>query len=148
MSKYQPLSERLAGHSGDEWRATFSEIEETLGFPLPKAARSGAAWWSKQGFTAKPDAKSGQVVFRRGDISPAALQAVLNAPESEPQPQSQPEPQPKADPHKAVVPVPGEPARVVPTAKGWGLAAAVAGGVALLVGAGVVATKALRGRGA
>ena len=134
MSRYQPLSERLAGQSGDEWRASFAEIEETLGFPLPKAARSGAAWWTRQGFTAKADPKSGEVIFRRGDISPAAMQAVLDAPEPEPEPQ------------QAVVPVPGEPARVVPTPKGWGLAAAVAGGVALLVGAGVLASKSLRGR--
>jgi hypothetical protein len=134
MSKYQPLSERLAGQSGDEWRASFSEIEETLGFPLPKAARSGAAWWARQGFTAKADAKSGEVTFRRGDISPAALQAVLDAPAPQP------------DPQASVVPVPGEPQRVAPTAKGWGLAAALAGGVALLVGAGLVATKSLRGR--
>jgi hypothetical protein len=136
MSKFQPLSERLAGHTDDEWRASFAEIEETLGFPLPKAARSGGAWWGKQGFTAKADAKSGEVVFRRGDISPAAMQAVLDAPEAEPQ----------REPQNAVVTVPGEPARVVPTAKGWGLAAAVAGGVALLVGAGVVASKALSRR--
>jgi len=134
MSKYQPLSERLAGQSGDEWRASFAEIEETLGFPLPKAARSGGAWWTRQGFTAKADPKSGEVTFRRGDISPAAMQAVLDAPE------------PEAQPQQAVVPVPGEPARVVPTPKGWGLAAAVAGGVALLVGAGVLASKSLRGR--
>jgi len=134
MSKYQPLSERLAGQSGDEWRASFAEIEETLGFPLPKAARSGAAWWGKQGFTAKADAKSGEVVFRLGDISPAAMQAVLDAPEPEPEPQ------------KPVVQVPGEPERVVPTPKGWGLAAAVAGGVALVVGAGVMAARGIRGR--
>lgn len=46
MSRYGPLSERLAAQGGDEWRASFTEIEQALGFSLPKAARSGGAWWS------------------------------------------------------------------------------------------------------
>ncbi|MFC3069268.1 DUF7662 domain-containing protein [Phenylobacterium soli] len=46
MSKYLPLTERLSRHAGDEWRASFAEIEDALGFPLPKSARGGAAWWS------------------------------------------------------------------------------------------------------
>ena len=41
MSKYDPLSDRLAGHPASEWRANFAELEEVLGFPLPKAARTG-----------------------------------------------------------------------------------------------------------
>jgi len=45
MSKYNPLSARLAGHAGPEWRASFAELEEVLGFPLPKGARAGKAWW-------------------------------------------------------------------------------------------------------
>jgi hypothetical protein len=45
MSKYNPLSARLAGHAGPEWRASFSELEEVLGFPLPRGARTGKAWW-------------------------------------------------------------------------------------------------------
>jgi hypothetical protein len=45
MSKYNPLSARLAGHAGPQWRASFAELEEVLGFPLPKAARTGKAWW-------------------------------------------------------------------------------------------------------
>jgi hypothetical protein len=45
MSKYNPLSARLAGHAGPEWRASFTELEEVLGFPLPKGARSGKTWW-------------------------------------------------------------------------------------------------------
>ena len=39
MSKYHPLSERLKGHGQDDWQASFAEIEEVLGFPLPKSAR-------------------------------------------------------------------------------------------------------------
>jgi len=49
MSKYNPLSARLSGHAGPEWRASFAEIEEVLGFPLPKGARSGAVWWRNTG---------------------------------------------------------------------------------------------------
>jgi hypothetical protein len=49
MSKYNPLSARLAGHAGPEWRASFAEIEEVLGFPLPKGARSGRVWWQNTG---------------------------------------------------------------------------------------------------
>ena len=45
MSKYDPLSARLAGHAGPEWRASFAELEEVLGFPLPKTARTGKTWW-------------------------------------------------------------------------------------------------------
>lgn len=44
MSKYKPLSDRLAGSDVNEWRASFAEIEEVLGFPLPKAA-SAQSWW-------------------------------------------------------------------------------------------------------
>jgi hypothetical protein len=121
MSKYQPLADRLAGHEGDEWRASFEDLEKMLGFALPKAARSGGAWWAKQGFTARADAKTGEVAFRRGDISPAAMQAVLEAPEPEPAPQP------------PVVKVPGEPREfVVPTAKGWGVIAAAVAGFAVV----------------
>jgi hypothetical protein len=45
MSKYDPLSARLAGHAGPEWRASFVELEAALGFPLPKGARTGKTWW-------------------------------------------------------------------------------------------------------
>jgi hypothetical protein len=89
MSKYQPLSDRLRGHPADEWRTSFSELEDVLGFPLPKGARSGRAWWMND--QAKPhsrawaahgwqahevDPSGGVVTFRRGDISPVAVEAV------------------------------------------------------------------------
>lgn len=45
MSKYSPLSARLARHAEPQWRASFAELEDVLGFPLPKGARSGKAWW-------------------------------------------------------------------------------------------------------
>ena len=45
MSKYAPLTDRLNQHQGDRWRARFSEIEQVLGFQLPKSARQYPAWW-------------------------------------------------------------------------------------------------------
>jgi hypothetical protein len=45
MSKYKPLSDRLARHEADDWSASFAELEEVLGFPLPKSARDQNAWW-------------------------------------------------------------------------------------------------------
>lgn len=49
MSKYDPLTARLAAYAGAEWRASFAEIEEVLGFPLPKGARAGKVWWANTG---------------------------------------------------------------------------------------------------
>lgn len=46
MNKYQPLADRLAGRSSGDWRVSFAELETLLGFPLPKAARAGGAWWA------------------------------------------------------------------------------------------------------
>lgn len=91
MSKYEPLSRRLRGHPADEWRASFSEIEDVLGFPLPKTARTSRSWWGNA--EDKPHAKAwtgsgwaagdvdpaaGLVTFRRGDIAPATVEAVLD----------------------------------------------------------------------
>lgn len=45
MSKYKPLSDRLARREADTWSASFAELEEVLGFPLPKSARDQNAWW-------------------------------------------------------------------------------------------------------
>ena len=49
MSKYDPLTARLSGQAGAEWRASFAEIEAVLGFPLPKGARAGKVWWANSG---------------------------------------------------------------------------------------------------
>lgn len=81
MSKYRPLSDRLSAEGGDEWRASFAEVEAALGFPLPKAARSGGAWWSNApdkpwmaaGWeVAEVDRQSETVVFRK-PVSEAEL---------------------------------------------------------------------------
>lgn len=46
MSKYEPLTHKLKSLPYQEWRTSFSVLERTLGFRLPKAARSHRAWWS------------------------------------------------------------------------------------------------------
>jgi hypothetical protein len=46
MSKYDALRDHLSNLKEQEWRPTFKEIEQILGFTLPRSARSHAAWWS------------------------------------------------------------------------------------------------------
>ena len=48
MKKYRNLSFHLASIDGDEWVATFPEIEKILGFPLPDSAYRHNAWWANQ----------------------------------------------------------------------------------------------------
>jgi hypothetical protein len=43
--KYQPLADWLAAYPGDAVTLTFAQVEAILGQPVPKAARSSAAWW-------------------------------------------------------------------------------------------------------
>jgi hypothetical protein len=49
MSKYLNLTLHLAPMEGKEWEAGFEEIEDILGFPLPKSAWEYPAWWANQG---------------------------------------------------------------------------------------------------
>ena len=76
MSKYKPLSQRLESHGADEWRASFAEIEEVLGFPLPKSAASQSWWmgiekphhaaWTAPGWrVVELDREGGSVLFGR-----------------------------------------------------------------------------------
>ena len=87
--KYAPLHRRLAGLTGDVWRASFREIEAALGFELPDSARLYAAWWSNgdrhshalawvaAGFRARPQLSKGVIVFERdgGSRAPALRSA-------------------------------------------------------------------------
>jgi len=108
MSKYNPLSDRLAAHTGDEWGASFSELEAVLGFPLPKAAQTGRAWWANdpdkshsrawaaQGWeVGDVDHSARRVVFRRGAVSPTAL---MRAASLEPLPKTEPAPASEVQP--------------------------------------------------
>ncbi|RAK51262.1 DUF7662 domain-containing protein [Phenylobacterium deserti] len=89
MSKYEPLSEQLRGHSADEWRANFSDLEQVLGFPLPKGARTGRKWWvndpekshsrawAAHGWEVGDiDPQAETVIFRRSAASAAVIQQV------------------------------------------------------------------------
>jgi hypothetical protein len=99
MNKYNPLADRLAAHSGDEWGASFSELEAVLGFALPKAAQSGRAWWGNdpdkshsrawaaQGWeVGDVDHAAQRVVFRRGGGSGAVLAQAAPPPIAKPAP--------------------------------------------------------------
>ncbi len=48
MGKYEPLAEFLKDFDGDAWEASFSDIEDVLGFPLPPSAHEHRAWWANQ----------------------------------------------------------------------------------------------------
>ena len=135
MRKYAPLSARLAGHAGPEWRATFAELEEVLGFPLPKSARAGKAWWGAgqaralawEGWhIADLDSAAGRVTFRKAGAAAA------------------PAGQREAQPSPAV---PDEPAilKRLEVGPGWGVALA-AGGAALVLGLGALALRAVTRR--
>lgn len=69
MTKYKPLTDRLTGHSTDEWRASFSDLEDVLGFPLPKGARTGRSWWANEGDKSHHKAWSG-AGWRTYDVDP------------------------------------------------------------------------------
>ena len=49
MSKYINLTLYLAQLDAGVWEATFTEVEEVLGAPLPTSARQYPAWWANQG---------------------------------------------------------------------------------------------------
>jgi hypothetical protein len=46
--KYRKLTTFLAHLEEPEWRASFAEIEDIIGFPLPESARLYQAWWANQ----------------------------------------------------------------------------------------------------
>jgi hypothetical protein len=46
MGKYTPLTDHLKGVDLDRVQMTFKEVEEVLGFSLPKSARTHRPWWA------------------------------------------------------------------------------------------------------
>lgn len=89
MSKYQGLSDHLAGQKGNEWRGSFDEVEKLLGAPLPKTARSSLAWWANDPAKAQSkawtgagwqvmdvDTKAGTVTFLKADAAKPARKKV------------------------------------------------------------------------
>lgn len=47
--KYAKLTDYLLTEETGTWQASFEEIEDILGSPLPKSARTHKAWWANQG---------------------------------------------------------------------------------------------------
>ena len=137
MSKYNPLSARLAGHAGPEWRASFAEIEEVLGFPLPKAARTGAIWWRNTGAQPHQRAWTGGG-WEAADVDHAQGLVTFRK-TAAPEPTGEGEFQPPArNDEPAIL------KRLEVTPK-WGVAI-MAGSVALVVGLGALALRGLRRR--
>lgn len=48
MSKYNALKAHLDTLHGNEWRTSFKDIEDVLGFQLPASAYEYQAWWANQ----------------------------------------------------------------------------------------------------
>lgn len=48
MGKYEPLTHYLEGRPEEIWDAQFSEVEQILGFSLPRSAHEYQAWWANQ----------------------------------------------------------------------------------------------------
>jgi hypothetical protein len=149
MSKYQPLSRRLSGQPGDEWPASFSELERVLGFALPKAARTSRAWWGEDrshsrawtahGWAAGDvDLVAERVTFRRSAASPATIvQAAGLRPLADPEPTGES----ADDPTGLALPARSDPEGMAgATRMPAGL---IAAGLALVAGAGALAVRAL-----
>lgn len=84
--KYAPLRRHLLALRGrSEWRASFGDVEDVLGFRLPVSARLYAPWWANRrdgssqsrawqsaGWrTRAVDVESGTLVFERAGGAPA-----------------------------------------------------------------------------
>lgn len=48
MTKYQPLGDHLTSSRLAKVTMSFREIEDALGFPLPRSARLYPAWWANE----------------------------------------------------------------------------------------------------
>lgn len=135
MSKYRPLSDRLSLYDGDEWRATFAEIEGVVGSSLPKAAQQ-AAWW--MGTADKPHQRVWlDHGWRVADVDKAAG-AVTFRREREAQ-----EASPLTPVVESVSEALAKPDQPKPA---LGVTALIGGAVALAAGLGVFAVKVLKGR--
>ncbi|HEX2560123.1 DUF7662 domain-containing protein [Phenylobacterium sp.] len=136
MSKYQGLSDHLSGQKGNEWRGGFDEVEQLLGAPLPKTARTGVAWWANDPAKAQSkawlgagwqvmdvDTKAGTVTFLKADAAkPAKKKAPAKAaaapksaaPTAEPKRKAAPKAAAKAAAKPQVAPEPAPAADAAP----------------------------------
>lgn len=158
MSKYKPLSDRLSGHQAPQWRASFAELEEVLGFPLPKGARIGRAWWSDEkrawrehGWRADDiDHVGGYVTFRRdGETTAAVADSVVGMDELQAEaPVTHGATAPPLPPDEAVA-MGTMPRTTLGPMRRAGAAAPIVAGVAVLAGvAALVARNVMRKRAA
>jgi hypothetical protein len=162
MSKYNLLSDRLTAHPAEEWRTSFSEIETVLGFALPKAARTGRAWWANdpdrshsRAWTAHGwevgdvDHAAERVVFRRGAASGLALvqAAGLQPLHGEGEPEAPAEPTPVAADDTQAPPEPApQPQPTAQKRSAVSLPVMVAAAVAVAAGLGAMLVRRLRRR--
>jgi hypothetical protein len=83
VGKYEPLAAHLEAANADQWSATFVQVEQVLGFPLPPSARKHREWWSNQAGAGHSQARGWQdagwqvwkvelaaerVIFRRMEV--------------------------------------------------------------------------------
>ncbi|HEY3695490.1 DUF7662 domain-containing protein [Phenylobacterium sp.] len=139
MTKYQPLRDHLQGHKAAFWRASFDDLEQVLGFTLPKTARESTAWWANDaekahcrtwldaGWRIESVDRAGQVaLFERQDVLEDDL------------------------PERYFTPVPNPAVSDGSESKlrrAMGLTAVVGGVVAVAAGLGAVAFKVMRKKG-
>lgn len=70
--RYRPLYEHLQQLDGPRWQATFAQVEQILGAPLPASARRHPAWWANS-TGSHPHARAWLAVgFHITDVHPAA----------------------------------------------------------------------------
>lgn len=157
MSRYQPLADHLAARGGDEWPASFSELEAVLGFALPKAARAGRTWWGNDldkshsrawaahGWAVDDvDQAAGRVVFRKGAVSTAVMSAAA-APPGEAVFRAQPPAAREVQPPLLREAAESASARMHAT-RALGATALVTAGLAVLAGLGAAAARGLSRR--
>ncbi len=48
MGKYKPLTRYLENLDRESWEAQFADVEQILGFELPRSAHAYPAWWANQ----------------------------------------------------------------------------------------------------
>jgi hypothetical protein len=48
MGKYESLTHYLESQPEEIWDARFTDVEQILGFPLPRSAHEYPAWWANQ----------------------------------------------------------------------------------------------------
>jgi hypothetical protein len=97
MGKYEPLATYLGSAGASEWSATFAQVEQVLGFPLPPSARKHREWWSNQAGAGHSQARGWQdagwqvwkvdlaaerAIFRRVDGATSAIGAQADGDEA------------------------------------------------------------------